>query len=402
MQSACLIIVVTISSHFSYSSVEPSNKSTHCPPAKKLPQSCISSRLFFASSLTSLRISHPDECVESEVQTDCNRNKWRVALKPGGDRRAETPGYVAVFLFNENEDSVELDTRFVICVKDANGKIVVEKDCEFKLTPRGNGYGNLVIQCSRILEAGSNILKDGALRIDVTIQVKIGSDTLYQPPIALSERQLKLLISEERADISFNVGGKIFPAHSQIIYANAPILANYCYQHSQQNSSVSVEIIKDANPDVFRILLEHVYSGCLPSKESALKFGKELINAANKYELTDLKLAVENILVQERIIDKVNVSDYILFANAQSCALLEEYATSFFLLHFRELLRSDHSERLRESGELLSEIMLLMSDAHENEEAMTVTELRKELGKRELDVDGTKETLVSRLKEAKR
>jgi hypothetical protein len=46
--------------------------------------------------------------------------------------------------------------------------------------------------------------------------------------------------------------------------------------------------------------------------------------------------------------------------------------------------------------------MLLMSDAHENEEAMTVTELRKELGKRELDVDGTKETLVSRLKEAKR
>lgn len=32
----------------------------------------------------------------------------------------------------------------------------------------------------------------------------------------------------------------------------------------------------------------------------------------------------------------------------------------------------------------------------------TVTELRKELGKRKLDVDGSKKTLVARLEEAKR
>jgi hypothetical protein len=127
-----------------------------------------------------------------------------------------------------------------------------------------------------------------------------------------------------------------------------------------------------------------------------------LIGAANKYELIRLKMAVENLLVQERIINKVNVSDYILFADAQSCALLKEYAISFLLLHSSEVLKSEHSKRLRESGEVLSEIVILLSGSGDDkEDPMTVNELRKELGKRKLDVDGSKEALVSRLNEAR-
>jgi hypothetical protein len=211
---------------------------------------------------------------------------------------------------------------------------------------------------------------------------------------------LEFLKSGEQTDVSFTVGRKVFPAHSQIIYANAPILANYCNRTKPRKKSKG--IINDVKPDVFQMLLEHVYSGCLPSKESAIKHGKELINAANKYELIELKMGVENILVKECILTKENVADYILFADAQSCPLLKEYSTTFFLLHFRELLKSEHSKCLRDSGELLSEIMLLMADEYEGKKTMSVSELRKELGKRELDVDGSKETLVSRLEESKR
>ena len=67
---------------------------------------------------------------------------------------------------------------------------------------------------------------------------------------------------------------------------------------------------------------------------------------------------VENVLVRERIVTKENVADYILFADAQSCPLLKEYAISYFLLYHREVLKSEQSKRLREYGELLSEIMI--------------------------------------------
>jgi hypothetical protein len=68
------------------------------------------------------------------------------------------------------------------------------------------------------------------------------------------------------------------------------------------------------------------------------RHGKELINAANKYELVDLKMSIKNVLVGECVLTQDNVSDYILFADAQSCPLLKEYATSLFKLWSRQLI----------------------------------------------------------------
>jgi len=68
------------------------------------------------------------------------------------------------------------------------------------------------------------------------------------------------------------------------------------------------------------------------------------------------------------------------------------------------VLKSEDSKHLRESSELLAEIMMLMASSNEveSENTLTVNELRLELGKRKLDADGSKEALLSRLEEAKR
>jgi hypothetical protein len=114
-------------------------------------------------------------------------------------------------------------------------------------------------------------------------------------------------------------------------------------------------------------------------------------------------MGVENMLVQECVMTQENASDYILlFADAQSCPLLKEYAVSFFLLHSQEVLKSKHSKQLRESGELLSEMLILVCNAYDQEASVSVADLRKELGKRKLDADGSKEALVERLEQAKR
>jgi hypothetical protein len=58
--------------------------------------------------------------------------------------------------------------------------------------------------------------------------------------------------------------------------------------------------------------------------KSRTKCGKELINAANKYELVGLKMVVENILVQECVITitKENLSVCIVFVDSKSFPLL--------------------------------------------------------------------------------
>ena len=337
--------------------------------------------------------SGTDDATESEVQTDCNGHEWWLSLYPGGDTRNKEPGWVGLYLCSQNDDS--LDTKFTLLVKDSYGATVKEYKNEYNfVNEKGFGWGwgeSEIMQRSTILNTANNILRDGALYIDVVIQVKIDNDHLFLPPSEHSNNLLNLFATGEKSDTSLHVGGKVFRVHSLIIHANAPLLANHCDGN-----------IIDATPEVFQLILEHIYSGRQPTSEKILEHDKELIDTSNKYELTQLKMSVENVLVRERIITNENVVDYILFADAQSCALLKEYAISFFLMNHREILKSEHSKCLKDSGELMTEIMMLMNPRNEDDETMTVNELRKELGKLELNVDGSKETLVSRLEEAKR
>jgi hypothetical protein len=129
------------------------------------------------------------------------------------------------------------------------------------------------------------------------------------------------------------VGDKAFPTHSPIMYANAPLLSEICDQES-----CSTVVIYGIAPNVFQHVLEHIYAGVVSQVEFTLDYGKELIDAANRYELVKMKMAVENILVNECIIDAENVSEYILFSDAQSCPLLKEYAISYLTLNAQEVL----------------------------------------------------------------
>eukprot|EP00956_Cyclotella_meneghiniana_P039659 scaffold176443_cov40-Cyclotella_meneghiniana.AAC.1 len=336
-----------------------------------------------------------DNNVYSDSQTDSNGNMWKLDLFPRGESEdgAAEEGWVGLYLWNDNiEESFSHDIRFSFAVKDADGVILCEShhENENDIDDGWCGGSHQYMKRNMILHPNNNILRDGALCIDVTIQVKDKIDEHYHPESNLSKKMIKLLTSGDRADASFKVGDRIFPVHTNILHNNAPILANHLNQ--DQTSNV---ILEGVPASVFWMVLVYVYSEQYPSNTNVIKFGKKLIDAANRYELVDLKIIVEHILVQERILTTRNVCDYLLFADAQSCPLLKEYAISFLRLNAREAMQSEPSQFLRESNQLLAEVV-------EAEDTLTVNDLRKELGKRKLDVDGSKEVLMSRLREARR
>lgn len=335
-----------------------------------------------------------DQPIKARVQSDCNGNRWSLELYPAGDRRAKESGRIALFLCSKNAVP-NLDVKIEFLIKDKTGVSVDHSEFRCKFIKDNSGFGNSSFaKRSDILDETKGILKNEALLIDVIIQVKDGKDVLHQPIKDISLNQLQLLRSGGKSDIIFQVGSKRIPAHSPILYANAPLLSEIC---DQENSSTVT--IQNVAPEVFQFLLEHIYSANVPSVDDVFKWGKELIDASNRFELIELKMAVENLLVRECILNKENVCEYILFSDAQSCPLLKEYAISYFLLNAQEILQSDHSKQLRESSELLSEIIVFQGRGLGE---MRVTTLRKELGKRNLDVDGSKRALVSRYEEAKR
>ena len=331
----------------------------------------------------------------SERRTDYNGNRWSVDLLSLG-------GWINLYLSSKNPESLEV--KYMFEVKDAEGETVEKRDLTdrfesnrgFDKDADSRGCEQL-IKHSTILDEFNNILHDGALCVMVTIQVKDKDNDVYDPKATerLQDKMLELLKNEETADISTHVGQEVFHVHSLILDNNAPKLADYCRSFDGSND----DAIGKIDAEVFRLILEYVYAGYLPeTKDEILAFGKELLDASNLFELVEFKHAIENVLVQERIINKENVCEYIIIADALSCFLLKEYAISYFLLHAKEILNSDNSKALRESGELLIEIMKIMAD----QDGLTLNELRKKLSKRGLDVDGSKQALISRLEEAKR
>eukprot|EP00956_Cyclotella_meneghiniana_P006247 scaffold8150_cov69-Cyclotella_meneghiniana.AAC.8 len=326
--------------------------------------------------------SEVDDMVDSDVQTDYNGNKWELNLFPGGvyDDAGE-PGWISLSLHYKGKKTLDVACR--LAVKNVNGEIIQKEDYDYTYLPGFyDDCGNYQFMLrDQILDPNNNILKDGALYIDVTIQVKDKQEEHYNPESKLSTNMLKLLESGDGADASFKVGDQTFSVHSNILRSNAPILAS----HLHKSEAESAVIIEGLSAVVFKLVLDFVYSEQRPSKQEMLEHGKNLIDSANRYELVDLKMTVEHLLVRE---------------HAQSCALLKEYAITFLRLNAKEVLGSDYSKCLKESCELLTEVLILFANS-DNDEDTTVNELRKELGKMKLDVDGSKDALVKRLEEAK-
>ena len=87
--------------------------------------------------------------------------------------------------------------------------------------------------------------------------------------------------------------------------------------------------VTGASEEVFRRVLHFVYGGGLPKKDFLLEHGFELIGVADKYDLVQLKLEVEEALVASRSLTVSTVVEHILFADAHNCALLREYAMEY-------------------------------------------------------------------------
>jgi hypothetical protein len=236
---------------------------------------------------------------------------------------------------------------------------------------------------------------------------------MYNPPNPLSNNMLRFLESEAESDVAFSVDDEVIKAHSQILHANAPILADMC----KERSNDAPIVINGVSTDVFNMLLRFIYSGELPDLNDMLSYGNDIIKATDRFSIVELKMAVETALVRNCVVDMTNVASYLVFADAMTCPLLKEYAEQVFLLYAQEVLESESSKELQESPKLMSELLFLSSTASnpynnaskQNQQPRllasgladtncSVTQLREALDELGLDVDGSKEILIERLK----
>ena len=337
---------------------------------------------------------------ESQTIKDCHGNSWVLKIYPRGSNKSVDDNMIALALYYGGTNEVSARATFI--VRDASGKAYADRMMNVHTFQcSGNsGRGKDAIKRSDILNEENNILVDGALHVDVHIQIQ--PDSLVAPPNLLAKNMLIILDDEVSADAQFKVKRQIITAHKCILKPNSPILFEFC-KDSNEGEMIQIENVR---PDIFRIVLRFIYAGELPDIDTIRKNGMKIIEAADKFGVIPLKLAIETELVRNLLIKRFNVTNYLIFAEAKTCSLLKEAAMSYFVTRATDLLNSETREKLSESPDLLIELMTEMSKRNDTDTRfgeysnLSVSELRKRLVDEELDIDGSKESLVSRLQES--
>ena len=360
----------------------------------------------------------------------CFGSHWRVSIYPGGNSDSLN-GMVGLYLERCSEGK-KLAIKFSLAVVDAHSGEDMSKGLKYVFDSDGN-WGPHDFCFRKQIIGDEGYLGEGALTIHVGMQL----DQFIPKNPALSI-MLKLFNDENTADVVFEIEEQQNQSHSRksngrkraktsvtkLYHAHRLILQ----QHSQELSDLCATsdgmtpiVINDVKPEVFRHLLYYVYGGEITDEEFVGN-ERDLINAADKYGVTNLKLEAEVWCVNNTEITIDNVIDTLLYAHAMNCALLKELVMDFIAKNKKKVLRKEQVSFQDVPGDVIKELLAATlrqeeesdssSDDEDDEEddenesgvektcsTMRIRDLRQKLDDKGLDIDGSREALIAKLKE---
>ena len=352
---------------------------------------------------------------------NCNGHKWCIKLYPGGKRASRT-GRLSLYLRHCSEGYATTAHEVSVLDKFQSIKHTLKWTDQSFQGGKIRGWKDYCLR-SYILNQSENILDDnGTLAVVVSIKRKNDSafpfvpiNPSFVPSNPMSSLITSMLLDEETSDVCFEVGSAdvhdvdeaasspvTFHAHRLILNKCAPMLASLFGSGDEEIVAVS---ITDVKPAVFRHLLHYVYGGSVPGKEMNTH-AKDIINAADKYSIVNLKLEAEAAYVNSTKITMDNAMDNLLYADALNLALLKEAVMDFLAENTEEA-----SERISFSdvpGHVMKDLLVAFSRTKKTKQdnqgdnnnftIMRVNELRMKLDEKGLNVDGSREAMIETLK----
>ena len=129
----------------------------------------------------------------------------------------------------------------------------------------------------------------------------------------------RFLEDQAMCDVTFLIDGQELRAHKIILAIRSPaFLAMFSHGFSEHKNNMAR--ISDIRPEVFKALLRYIYNAEIHNMS---EIASELLVAADKYLLEDLKLKCERFLIANITVEKAN--DLLQIAKKHNCINLELY-----------------------------------------------------------------------------
>jgi speckle-type POZ protein len=175
------------------------------------------------------------------------------------------------------------------------------------------------------------------IRCDVIVNEELRAEermpAVVVPPSNLHLNFGDLLVSKQGADVTFLVAGETFQAHRCVLAARSPVFKAEVFGRMKESTRGAVIRVDDMDAQVFRALLDFVYTDTLPDFQDSMKKQEEaalaqhLLVAADRYNLERLKLICEDRLCGH--IDTASAATILALAEQHHCRGLKEACFRF-------------------------------------------------------------------------
>jgi len=172
----------------------------------------------------------------------------------------------------------------------------------------------------------------------------------------LARDMLEMLRTGQHSDVRVIAGDRSFACHSNILAARSPVFAAMFSHDMVENRNGKVDI-SDLPPLTVEAMLHWMYGAWLPRTELT----PQLLSAADKYDLADLKTSVETAL--SRNVSFSSCLEMIILADQHSATRLKSAALAFIVRNLSTIV-SDAGWQVQLSGHphLMAQIIQSMAN----------------------------------------
>ncbi|XP_037473514.1 BTB/POZ and MATH domain-containing protein 3-like [Triticum dicoccoides] len=219
---------------------------------------------------------------------------WSLAFYPNSTI-SKHAGYMSVFLcFDQKnvEQPVKVDLRFsFIDELDKQEHGHISQVVEFKSDD--SVWGRHRFMKVEDLEQSKHINNDC---FTIKCDLNIMTSCIEVPPSNIIQQLEHLHLAEVCTDVTFEVGYKTFTAHRFMLAARSSVFTAMLSGPMKETTTDTI-LIKEMEPDVFKALLDFVYTDSMPKMEAGGEAGEdgaevvwlvELLAAADMYDFQRL------------------------------------------------------------------------------------------------------------------
>ncbi|XP_037443745.1 BTB/POZ and MATH domain-containing protein 3-like [Triticum dicoccoides] len=275
--------------------------------------------------------------------------QWALKSYPNGDL-LEDAGYISVFLSLDQDVAQPVKAHHHFSFIGEVGKQEPARVRGIKASSfhkKGYGFGLHRFMKREALEKSEHLKDDCfTIRCDFIIAEAAAAPLIEVPPPNLSEHLNHLFVTKVGVDVTFEVGHETFAAHRCVLASRSAVFMAELFGPMKEGIAIDDAIqIQDMEPNVFKALLNFVYTDLMPEMEvegqageavSKVTWLRHLLAAADRFDLQQLKSMCE-----ERLSEHINlgsVTAILGLAAQHHCRGLKEACLEFLKVQSAAIL----------------------------------------------------------------